>query len=92
MLPWRYLREHHAICCGKLLRIDWYRYSGAEGRAQRCTCDHYHHPHRRGSPFCRHGGLFGAHGWPSFQSRTAEFGEWLLEIGGIDALRPKARK
>ncbi|ULQ45941.1 hypothetical protein JN531_012610 [Flagellatimonas centrodinii] len=59
MEPEHYYRQHHAMCCGQLLRIDWYRYTGAEHRATVCHCGAYigrePYPHRKGSLFCDHG-------------------------------------
>lgn len=82
MRPDHYYKPSYASCCGRLMRIDWYRASGAEGRDQRCTCNAYPgqrgecYPHRRGSMFCDHGPA-GKAGFSIMDQDSAAFGEWL---------------
>lgn len=81
--PEHYVQRVRATCCGRLLRIDWYRYTGGEGAAQRCTCQGYMgqrgecFPHRRGSLFCQRGGAAWAAGFDWSCRNTDEFLEWL---------------
>lgn len=46
-----YLREPKCKRCGSRLRLDKHRMH--ETRAQRCHCDGYAFPHRKGSKWCR---------------------------------------
>lgn len=48
-------RKSDGMCCGKAMYVDWSRHSGAEHKANACSCGGYHFTHRRGSLFCVHG-------------------------------------
>lgn len=81
--PEDYHQRQRATCCGRLLRVDWYRWTGAENLGQTCTCKGYHSltygqafPHRRGSLFCRHGGAGWAAGFMFVDRGSDEFIDW----------------
>lgn len=74
-LPRHLKRPNSRICCGHPMKVDWYRFTGAENRRQSCDCGGYHYVHRKGSLFCASGAA-GKAGWHSIERGTREFAEW----------------
>jgi hypothetical protein len=58
LAPHEYVGAHRRLgqcrCCKRDLSIDWYRTTGRENRANKCRCNGYAFPHRRGSLYCQH--------------------------------------